>query len=167
MQTRPHALSATLIACCLGLLVLSGCGGGAHKDDHEHDDHEHGHSHEPRHGGVAVVLGDEAYHVEFTHGDVPGTLRAYFFDGHMENYIRISAPSFAGTGTVAGETRPLTFSPVSDAATGETAGDTALFEARADWLSGAPAVELRVPRLDVRGTTFTDIAASLPARAHP
>lgn len=156
-----------LLLCFLALLSLGGCGGGGH--DHAHDEHgdDHGHSHDPRHGGIAVVLGDEAYHVEFAYGEVAGTMRAYLFDGHMENYVRIAAPSFAATAMVAGMPRPLLFSAVVDPATGETVGDAALFEATAEWLSARPAVELQVPRLEVRGLEFTNITASLPAAAQP
>jgi len=156
-----------LLLLTLSAIAFGGCGRGGH--DHEHDDHAHGHghSHDPRHGGVAVVLGDEAYHVEFAHGEASGTIRAYFFDGHMENYVRISAASFAATASVDGTPRPLVFTPVVDPATGETVGDAALFEARADWLTNQPTIALQVPHLEVRGMTFTGIAVELPAAIQP
>ena len=84
--------------------------------------------------GTPVVLGNEEYHVEFVL-DVPsGKLQAYILDGELENFIRIQQPSFQVAAKLPDRQELLAFAAVANRATGETTGDTSLFEARADWL---------------------------------
>ena len=64
------------------------------------------HTHAARHGGIAVELGEEEFHVEFTHGDTPGTLLAYFMDAEMEDYVRITPASFAASARVCSARSP-------------------------------------------------------------
>lgn len=142
--------------------LLVACGkDGDHA--HGHHDEENTHAHDARHGGIAIVLGDEEFHVEFTHGGTPGVLHAYFFDGHMENYVRTAMPAFSATAKVHGQSLPVVFAAVADRATGETVGDTALFEAKVAALRDQPSISLEVPELVVRGTTYTNITAEIPA----
>jgi hypothetical protein len=42
--------------------------------------------------------------------------------------------------------------------TGETAGDTSLFEVPAEWLRTAKAFDGRIKAITVRGVTFNDVA---------
>lgn len=153
------------VALLLVPLLGAGCG---KTDDHDHASHEgesaHEHSHDARHGGVAVVLGDEEFHVEFTHGEKPGVVQAYFFDGHMENYVRVAAPAFPAAVVIDGAARPVQFVAVPNAASGETVGDTALFETTIPALSSQPALTLNVPELVVKGATYQNITAAVPAR---
>jgi hypothetical protein len=145
------------------LLSLAGC--GKKHDEHAHDEHgEHGHSHDPRHGGVAVVLGNEEFHVEFTHGETTGVLQAYFLDGHMENYIRLAAPAFDASAEFGGAKVPVKFLAVANAASDEKIGDTSLFEAIVPGLAGRPVVTLTVPELTVKGSSYRDVNATIPAR---
>jgi hypothetical protein len=125
------------------------------------------HEHAPKHGGALAELGKEEFHLEFTLGDTPGVLQAYVMDGEVEEYIRIQAPSFAATATVGNETFPLTFHAVASSESGETVGDTALFEARADWLTRRPAMKVTVPTITVKGHTYTGVTAELAGREKP
>jgi hypothetical protein len=166
MNTRrlnPIQLSWWPIVPILAGLLAAGCA-KSHDHAHHDDDDEHEHSHEPRHGGVAVVLGDEEFHVEFAHGEQPGSLLAYFFDGHMENYVRVATPAFPAIANIGGESRAVTFAAVASAASGETVGDTALFETTVPGFSGQLAIGLTVPELVVKGATFKDITATVPGR---
>jgi hypothetical protein len=125
------------------------------------------HTHAAKHGGVAVELGEEEFHVEFTYGDTPGALLAYFMDAEMEDYVRITPASFAAVARVAGRDLPLVFQATASSATGETVGDTALFTATAGWLAERPAVKLTVPAITIKGRTYTAVRAGLPAGKHP
>lgn len=89
------------------------------------------HQHHPPHGGTPIVLGNEACHLEFVLDPVAGRLSAYVLDGEMENFIRVAAPSFQIVAQVAGQSQPLVLLAVANPATGETIGDSALFEAAA------------------------------------
>lgn len=143
------------------LLVLgSGCGG----EKHSGASTAHGHAHAPKHGGVLAELGEEEFHLEFVHSDTPGALLAYVLDAHVEGYVRIAAPSFAATALVDGLTHPLVFQAVPNHATGETAGDTALFEARAGWLASQPGLKISVPEIEIKGRRYAGVTADLPRR---
>jgi hypothetical protein len=120
------------------------------------------HEHHPPHGGTAVVLGDEIYHLEFVRDAGAGRLSAYILDGEMENFIRSAAPSFEIVATVGGERRPLVLQAVANPATGETVGNTSLFEATADWLKATPSFDAVLTTLDIRGTVFSAVPFNFP-----
>ena len=120
------------------------------------------HEHHAPHGGTAVVLGNESCHLELVLDAPAGRLTAYVLDGELENFIRVKAPAFEVVATIGGEKRPLTFRATGNPATGETAGDTAQFEAQADWLKTTPAFDAVLSSLAVRGTTFTAVGFNFP-----
>jgi hypothetical protein len=120
------------------------------------------HEHHPPHGGTPVVLGNEIYHVELVRDAATGKLSAYVLDGEMENFIRSAALSFEINATVDGQPRLLTLRAVANPATGETAGDTSLFETSADWLKTTKAFPGEIKSLTIRGTTFTDVDFNFP-----
>lgn len=122
----------------------------------------HKHEHHPPHGGTPVVLGEEIYHLELVRDAPGGRLDLYALDGEMENFIRVSAPSFEVIATVGGEKRSLVFRAVASPATGETVGDTSHFEAQADWLKTTPSFDAVLPAINVRGTAFANIAFNFP-----
>jgi hypothetical protein len=143
-------------------LLLAGCGrkaaspGGAEA--------AHFHQNVPPHGGTPVALGDD-YCLEIVRDAENGTLSAYVLDDEMEEFIRLPAPSLPLLVRVAGEDRPLVLSAVATSCTGETVGDTALFQARADWLKTTAAFGGTVQSITVRGTTFTGVRFSFPGPA--
>lgn len=120
------------------------------------------HEHHPPHGGTPVVLGDEVYHVELVLDAAAGKLQAYVLDGELENFIRSASPSVEVAAVVGGETKTLVFTPVANAATGETAGDTSLFEAQADWLKTTREFDAVLKEITVRGTAFKDVKFNYP-----
>lgn len=120
------------------------------------------HEHHPPHGGTPVVLGEEAAHVELVLDAAGGRLQAYVLDGELENFIRIPDASLTIVATVDGAERMLTLMPVPNGATGETAGDTSLFETQADWLKTTPKFPAKLTAITVRGTAYRDVAFAFP-----
>lgn len=160
MKNRCHFPTAIIVVfLCSGFALVSGCGRDGHAP-HAHTDHVH----EAKHGGVAVELGEHEFQIEFTHGDTPGTLFAYVMDGHMNEYVRIAAPSFSATATVDGVAFPIVFEATAEAATGEKIGDSSLFTARGSGLATKSAVDLSIPTLVIKGHTYQNVTARVPAR---
>src|SRR5688500_20202500 len=75
-----------------------------------------GHSHKAPHGGTLVEIGQHAYNVELVRDAAAGKLTAYVLDGHGENFIRITAPSFELVAITGGERKPLTMKAVANTA---------------------------------------------------
>lgn len=147
------------LALALAVAALPACS----KHDHSAAGHQHGkHEHKTPHGGTAVVLGDEAYHLELVRDAATGTLQAYVLDGHMEKFIRINAPAIELAATIKGAPQTLALKPVANPATGETASDTSLFEARAEWLKTTAQFDAVVKSITIRGTTFRDVKFNFP-----
>jgi hypothetical protein len=122
----------------------------------------HRHHHHPPHGGTPVVLGDEEYHVELVLDGSAGVLQAFVLDGEMENFVRSTAPRIEITATFAGAPHALVLQAVPNPETGETVGDTSLFEARADWLKATREFDGVLKRVEIRGATFTDVRFNFP-----
>jgi hypothetical protein len=120
------------------------------------------HEHHPPHGGAAVDLGREEYHLEFVLDAAGGRLQAFVLDGEMENFIRIAASSLEITAKAGGREEKLLLLPVASRATGETAGDTSMFEAQADWLKTTPVFDAVLKQITVRSTTYTNVAFNYP-----
>ena len=120
------------------------------------------HVHHPPHGGTPVVLGEEIYHVELVLDAATGKLSAYILDGEMENFIRLAMPAFDMTAQVNGQSKVLTFHAVANPATGETVGDSSLFETQAEWLKTTRTFDAVIPGLAIRGTTFTGVTFNFP-----
>lgn len=132
-------------------LLLAGCGQGGGSAGG-------GHAHSAPHGGQLVEVGDHAYNLEFVLDREAGKLTAYVLDGHAENFIRTDLAGIALTVN----DRALTLAPVANAATGETVGSTAQFEAAADWLKAPGAMVVKIPALTLRGSAFAALEATLP-----
>jgi hypothetical protein len=122
----------------------------------------HKHEHHPPHGGTAVELGAEEYHVEFVRDADAGKLQAYVLDGELENFIRVAQPLLEVDAQVSGRPEKLVLTAIASHATGETVGDTSLFEATADWLKTTPAFDAVLKEVTVRGKTYTNIVFNFP-----
>ena len=147
-------------------LGFSGCGPSSTSNPKVADgpthDHAHGHAHHAPHGGTAVVLGAEAYHIEFVLDAAAGQLSAYVLDGEMENFIRIQAPAIEVVAQVAAGEQTLLFKPVANSATGETEGDTSLYRASAEWLRVTPKFDGVIKSITVRGQEFKSVPFNFP-----
>ena len=120
------------------------------------------HEHKSPHGGTAVVLGEETYHIELVLDASTGTLQAFVLDGEMETFIRTAASDLVIETTINGKPETLELKATANSATGEVVGDTALFETRADWLKTTREFDGTLKTITIRGTTFTDVKFNFP-----
>lgn len=125
------------------------------------------HEHVAPHGGTAVVLGDEVYHLELVLTPNDGRMNAYVLDGEMENFVRVGAPSFRLSIQLPDGFRELEFRALASSATGETVGDTAAFEAQAEWLKTAKSFNAVLPKFSIRGQTFENVKFNFPGGNEP
>ena len=152
MTSSLRAALATALLC-----TLAAC---AKKDEHAGHDHSAHtqHAHAAPHGGTLIELGEHAFNVELVRDAATGKLTAYLLDGHAENFVRVSAPSFEITATVAGAKKTLTLVAVANAATGEKVGATSQFEATADWLKTTAGFNGVITALTIRDNAFKGVA---------
>ena len=122
----------------------------------------HKHEHHAPHGGTPVELGEEEYHVELVLDASAGKLQAFILDGELENFVRIPEASFEIAAELPGKEEVLTMKAVANRATGETVGDTALFEAQAEWLKTTPTFNAVIKDLTVRDNRYQNIAFNFP-----
>jgi hypothetical protein len=156
-----HRLSLAFTAACAALAFgLAGCG---KSDDDAAGHHDAHHGHQPKNGGELIEVGGHEFNLELKREGDSGKLTAWVLDAHAENYVRIPAPSFELALTTPAGTPPLVFHAVANAASGETVGDTAQFEARAEWLKTTAKFSGQVKTLTLRGKTFTNLPVEFPA----
>ena len=109
-----------------------------------------------------MTLGDEEAHIEFLVDAEVGTVTAWFFKPHMEQYLRIKAESFAVLAKLPDGEARLTFAAVANTGTGEPVGDTSQFVARAGWLAAVEACDAVLQEVSVRGSGYRSIAFNYP-----
>ena len=120
------------------------------------------HEHRPPHGGTPIALGNEEYHLELVLDAAKTKLVAYILYGELEKFIRIAAPSFVIAVVVEGRDEVLTFEAVASNATGETVGDTSMFEVRADWLKADSTFDGILEELPVRSSKYSRVSFKFP-----
>ena len=157
----------------LSLIVLIfalsqvGCGdegGQVHEHSHAEGENHHyePHYHEPPHGGAGVTLGNEDAHIEFLADAEEGTVTAWFFKPHMEQYLRMELESFEVlVKRSEGETK-LMFEALANPGTGETVGNTSQFVANAEWLGKAETFDAVIPEITVLGKTYNNLEFNYP-----
>ena len=146
----------------VGLLVALMVGCGQSGDERKPPAPPVHHEHMAPHGGTAVELGKEEFHLELVVDAVAGRLTGYVLDGELETFIRIPAPSLRLNVRLNGVDQPLDLVSVANPATGEKAGDTSQFEAVADWLKSTPRFDARLVEITVRGKTYRDVSFNFP-----
>lgn len=146
--------------------IISGLTACKDSHNHDHDHAGHGHHHTPPHGGTAVALGKEEFHLEFVLDATNATLQAYVLDGHLENYIRVTNATLNIVASMDGPPKALAFQAVASTASGETVGDTSFFEARAEWLRTATKFDGVLDEITIRGKKFEKIAFHFPKGNH-
>ena len=124
--------------------------------------HPHPHQHVAPHGGTPVELGKEEFHLEFVLDDHAGKLSAYVLDGEMEKFIRVPAPGFTVSAKLSDRVETLNFKAVPNTATGETIGDTSLFETQADWLKTTKTFDGTLAELTIRSRRYAALDFNFP-----
>jgi hypothetical protein len=135
--------------------LLIGC--GDHQNRASTNGAVHLHVDTPPHGGTPVPLGDD-YQIEWVVDTSAGRLQAYVLDGEMENFVRISPPSFDLSVKLPDGAEVLHFEAIANSATGEKIGSTSLFEAQADWLKTNKTFDAVLKEINVEGTVYTNVA---------
>ena len=116
----------------------------------------------PPHGGTAVVLGDDAFHIEFVRDPEVGMLSAYVLDDEMEEFVRGGSPGFTVVVKVGAEEHTLDFKPVADVATGETLTSTSLYTVEAAWLKTTAEFDGVIKSISIHGQVFNEVAFNFP-----
>jgi hypothetical protein len=153
---RAHRIAVLLAA--MGVLAC-GCGKGS--GGPASDEKPQLHKDVPPHGGTPVPLGDD-YNLELVRDGAEGTLSGYVLDDEMEDFVRSSSGSITIVARFGGQTQTLVLGAVANPATGETMGDTSLFQGRADWLRATSSFEGELLSLTIRKTTFTGTRFKFP-----
>jgi hypothetical protein len=148
-----------IVAAVFASGLLAGCGERAPSVPPPDDAHLH--KDVPPHGGTAVALGDD-YKLELVLDAPAGKLDAYVFDGEFENFVRIATESFEVTARLPGREEVLAFKAIPNTATGETVGDTSMFETRAEWLKTQLSFDAVLKQVTVRGNTFSNVVFNFP-----
>jgi hypothetical protein len=156
---NPERISLLLVICASASL-LTGC--SRQSDIPPAQAAAHKHEHVPPHHGTPVVLGQEEYHLELVLDAPAGKLQAYVLDGELEKFIRLEQPSFEVTASFSNRQETLIFAAVPNNATGETVGDTSLFEAQAAWLKSVGTFDAVLKRLKVRTSIYQNVAFNFP-----
>jgi hypothetical protein len=85
---------------------------------------------------------------------------AYVFDGELENFVRIANETFRVE--IKEQPEPLIFRAVPNTATGETVGNTSLFEAQSDWLQANKNFDAVLKTVTVKGKKYENIPFNFP-----
>ncbi|MBT5706457.1 MAG: hypothetical protein HOI66_09060 [Verrucomicrobia bacterium] len=147
------------VYCVVVICFVMGCSPEA---NYVHDHSEpggHDHEHVAPHGGAAVVLGKELYHLEFVLDDKASSLDCYILDGHMEQFLRIAAAEIE-LELEGGEQVKLL--PVASRATGEAVGDTSHFRADVGWGEERRTFEAIVKEITINENRFENIPFRYP-----
>ena len=147
---------------CGFVLVFAGCRQEQKTEQSSGNKEVPKHEHVAPHGGTAVELGNEEFHLELVLNPATGRLTAYVLDGHLENFVRIQASTFEIDAHDATGQRSLIFQAVSNQSTGEKAGDTSMFEVTAEWLKSVPSFDGKLKELDIRGRRYTGVTFNFP-----
>ena len=140
--------------------LLTGC--GDNKPATQVPAVAHKHEHKPPHGGTPVELGQEEYHVELVLDPASSKLQAYVMDGELENFVRVGAPALEIEARLPDRSEALVLKAVPNTATGETVGDTSLFETQAEWLKKVATFDAVLKELTVKGKSYQNVTFNFP-----
>ena len=139
-------------------LLLVACGKEADPPPQKGGAGEGGHVHTAKMGGVLLDL-DHVIQLEFVLKEA--TLRVYVWDGHVERPIRVKQPTLDIVLHAGGEEFTVSCLAQANKLTGETEGDTALFQATATELRGVRSLRGVLTRLHARGQMWEELSFDL------
>jgi hypothetical protein len=133
----------------------AGCG-GSHA-------YEAGHVHEAKHGGVLIVCEEHVANVELVADTTDGELVFYLYDGHVENPVRSALKVLEVDVRAGEETLHLRAAAQANPLTGESVGDSSQYVVQDARLQGVESFTGTLKAVEIRGTTYTDVAFAYPA----
>ncbi len=125
------------------------------------------HAHQAPNGGTLVELGHHQFNLELLHDPAAGTLTVHVLNDHATGIVRLDALELPVVLRVGGSERRLALRPVENRLSSETAGDSSVFSAQADWLRDAAGLEGHFPAVTIRGLRFETVRFGLPAPIPP
>jgi hypothetical protein len=136
--------------------------GHDHKDDHKHDgekghDHDHDHAHHGPHNGHIAEVGEEEYHIEWTH-DEDGKIVVYILDAAAKKEVGVDQPSITIETKVGDDTNAYELTAVKPS----EGAKASKFEIVDKELLGVvetlgEAVKATIKELKIGDKTFTDV----------
>jgi hypothetical protein len=130
----------------------------AEQANHDHDhDHDHAHVHNGPHGGKIAVVGDEKYHLEWTHDDDSGKVALYVLDKDGKKEVAIAAPKLTVVTKMGDKEETFELEAVD-----RTDDKTAKFELVSKDLLGvmeqlSEKITATIPELEIAGEKFTNV----------
>jgi len=79
----------------------------------------------------------------------------------------LKIPSFEVLARLDGGEQTLQFNAITNLATGETVGDTALFRAEAEWIDTHPEFDAEIVSIEIRSTVFENVEFHFPKGNDP
>lgn len=122
------------------------------------------HAHQAPHGGTLVELGHHQFNLELLHDPAVGALTVHVLNDHASGIVRLDALELPVVLRVDGAERRLLLRPVENRLSSETAGDSSVFSAQADWLRLAAGLEGYFPAITIRGLRFEQVRFSIPGK---
>ena len=109
-----------------------------------------------------MQVGSHGFHLELVRDAEKGRFQAYVLDGHAERYVAVPERSFEMVATVANQPQKVTFNRTAAPATGKVADTSHEFEGTADWIKSATNFNAVLPKITLKGKTFTNVTFSFP-----
>ena len=151
----------SLLVYLLFAVIAMGCSPATPKQEPKATRHIH--EHKSPHGGTAIELGNEEFHLELVREPNSDQMKLYVLDGELENYVRIASPEIIMVmAEAAAGQETLQFKAMADQATGETIGNTSFFQSQADWLKAKTNFTASIKLLQIRDREYRDVPVKYP-----
>jgi hypothetical protein len=158
MNTLSNVLSGLV---GVAILALAGCGDPAHQA-HGNGGGGGGHHHESPSGGVAVELGDHQFHLDILLEPATGVIKAWVMDAHAENFVRVPLNTLSLEIVTGGSTQTVVLQAQASTVTGETVGDTSMFQGQSDALKGVIQFTGTIQEITLRDYNFRGVSFQYP-----
>lgn len=120
------------------------------------------HKHHAPHGGTLIVFGEEFAHLELKLNFTTGQIQAWVLDGEAEKYIRLSQKEILFEIEIDEKKFPLSLKPVENTLTGETVGNTSLFQGQHPQLKDVSHFHATLQSINIKAQIFEKIEFCFP-----
>jgi hypothetical protein len=124
----------------------------------------------PPHGGTPVQVGNHGFHLELVRDAEKGRFQAYVLDAHVQRYVPVPERSFEMVATISNKQERVTFNRTAPAGAAKAPDASYEFEAAAEWIKTATNFNAVLPKITLKGRTFTNVTFAFPKgsmhRAH-